>query len=581
VAAAVTGAFAGCADRSAPPPVTTGRGGSVRRELPRDARARLDVLEHDDLDAWVQESPITATWLGARGHDDAVDDVRLDAQARTVARLKTLLDRVRAIDAGELDAPRALDRLLLERRTENALYDLTELRPLERNPVVYLDLASSAVEELLTEDSVTPDRARALTARLWKIRPLLDEARRNLRGPVAELAVRRAVDLALAAKGFIAETLPKAVQLADAKLADDFRAAGGDASRALDDFAGWLQRDLGPRAHGDFALGRERFLEKLRLVEGLEGVTPEQLVALGERELKDARKRYDEAARQVIAGRAGADPSKIIEEDHAKPDELLIQAQSTAEAITDFVRGEKLVTLPEPERPKVLDLPPALWGFAQLSVSGPLEPKPRDGYLYIDPVDKSWPDRRKQEHLRTLNRPAMVMALIHELPGQYVLAERNRHAPTTVQKVALAPAFVEGWAGYAERMLLDAGFGAGDPRVRLVVERALMLRAARLVASVRLHALGAKLDDVVKLFSDEAYADDYQARREAERAALDPWVLYDALGRIEIEKLRDDWRAAHPDATLGAFHDALLGHGTPPVTVLRKILLPESKRPPL
>src|SRR5581483_11099459 len=257
---AVAGAAGGCADRSAPLPQQTSHSAGVGRELPRDAKARLDVLEHDDLDAEMIESPITATWLGARGHDDAIDDVRLDAQARTAARLKALHDRVRAVDESQLDAPRALDRTLLLRRTENALYALTELRPLERNPVVYIDLASSAVEELLTDDTA-PDRARSLAARLWKIRPLLDEARRNLRGPVAELAVRRAIELALAAKGFIAETLPKAMQPADAKVADDFRAAAGDASRALDDFAGWLQRDLLPRAHGDFALGRERFLE--------------------------------------------------------------------------------------------------------------------------------------------------------------------------------------------------------------------------------------------------------------------------------------------------------------------------------
>jgi uncharacterized protein (DUF885 family) len=572
----------GCSERTpAPPSPTPPKEEPARHELPRDAKARLDVLMRDNLDAELAESPVTATWLGAHGHDDAIDDVRLDAQVRTVQRLRALLDRVRAIDDRELDPARAVDRWLLERRTENALYDLTELRPLERNPVVYVELASGAIGELLTEDTLTPDRLRALTERLWQIRRLLDEARRNLRGPTAELAVRKAIELGSAAKGFLAETLPKAVQPADVKSAENFRAADGDATRALDDFVGWLSRDLLPRAHGDFALGRERLLEKLKLAEGLEGVTPEQLVALGERELKEARRRYDEAARQVAAGRAGADPLKIVEEDHAKPDELMIAAQANAEAVTDFVRAQKWATLPEPARPKVLDLPPALWGFAQLSVAGPLEPKPRDGYLYVDPVDKAWPEKRKQEHLRAFNRPTMVMAFLHDLPGQYVLNERNRRAPTTMLKLALAPTLVEGWPGYAERALLDAGFAPGDARVRLVVERAAMLRAARLVAAVRLHALGAKLDDVAKLLADEAYCDDYQARREAERAALDPWVLYDALGRVEIEKLRDDWRAAHDDASLGAFHDALLAHGTPPVTLLRKLLLPGDKRSPL
>ena len=49
------------------------------------------------------------------------------------------------------------------------------------------------------------------------------------------------------------------------------------------------------------------------------------------------------------------------------------------------------------------------------------------------------------------------------------------------------------------------------------------------------------------------------ARRSARRSIR--WCSADALGRIAIIKLRDDWRAAHAGAPLGAFHDALLRHG--------------------
>jgi uncharacterized protein (DUF885 family) len=117
--------------------------------------------------------------------------------------------------------------------------------------------------------------------------------------------------------------------------------------------------------------------------------------------------------------------------------------------------------------------------------------------------------------------------------------------------------------------------------VRVAAARASVLRAARLVAAVRLHALGAKLDDATKVFTDEAALDDATARREAERAALDPMVLDDALGRIAIDKLRDDWRAAHVGVPLGQFHDALLRHGTPSPIFLRKVLLPGDTASPL
>jgi uncharacterized protein (DUF885 family) len=565
-------------EKPAPPPPSTGPAATGAHE---DEGARLEQLVRENLDAELAYSPVSATWLGVHGYDDRIDDVRAEAQAREVARLRALTEKLRHLDAAQLTPRQEIDRLLLERRAENALFDLVELRPFERNPMTYVDLAAGAVDELLHAEGVPViDRTRAITARLWKLRPLFDEARRNLRGSSPDLYVRKAIELGQGQKGFLAETLPKAVQLADAKLMDDFRAADGDATRALDDFVAWLQKDLLPRAHGDFALGRDRFVEKLRLVEGVQ-VAPELLVALGERELKEARRRYDDAARQLAAGRPGVDVGKLLEEDHAKPDELMAQAQTAVDALVSLARDSHLFTLPSPERPRVAEMPPVEWGLLQLSQAGPLETRPRESLLYVDPVDKAWPKERKSEHLRALNRAVLMLSVVHEVAGHYVEAERNRRAPTTMEKIALAPAFLEGWAHYAERMALDGGLGAGDPRLQLAVERSTLLRAARLVASVRLHALGGKLEDAVKVFTDEAYLEEYPARREAERAAADPLVGLDTLGRLELEKLRNDWRASHEDATLGAAHDAMLSNGSPPVTLLRRLLLPGDSGEPL
>jgi uncharacterized protein (DUF885 family) len=547
--------------------------------LPADPNQRLEALVRDDLEATLAYSPTTATWMGSHVWDDRIDELRPDSQAHEATRLRTLLERLHALEGEKLDEQRRIDLELLERRAQAALWEMTELRPLERNPVYYLGVASSALWELVAQDpSLGPDHVRAITARLWKLRPLFDDARRNLRNSCSDLSVKKSIEMAQSMKLFVSETLPQAVQVNDAKLMDDFRSATGDASRALDDFIAWLQKDLQPRARGEFALGRERLADKLRLVEGIEA-PPELLVALGERELRDAKKKYDDAAKLILADHPNADPLRVVEDDHAKPDELLAQAQAVVESVVAFAEEQRLVTTPRPERPKVLDMPPVLWGFVQLDQAAPLEVKPRDAYLYVDPVDKQWTEGRKQEHLRRLNHSALAQQAAHDVLGHYLQAERNRRAPTTEQKIALAPAFIEGWAGYMERVLVDAGYG--DARLRLLVARTTLLRAARLVAAVKLHALGSKLDDAAKLFSEEALLDKDSARREAERAAVDPMVMLDALGRLELEKLRDDYRDAHEGTSLGAVQDALLAHGSPPVTVLRKILLPGDHRSPL
>ncbi len=576
-----------CSERSAPSSAgASGRSTDAQRQPGAGGAAKspndeVDELVRENLDAELVEQPITATWLGVHAWDGEIDDVRPEAQGHEAVRLRLLLERLRAIDDKKLDSAHAFDRLLLEHHADHALYTLTELRPLERNPMLYCDLAQSAIYELITDEFLAPkDRLRAINARLWKIRGLLDEARRNLRPSAPELAVRRAIEVAQATKGFLAETLPRAMQgVPDPKLLDELRNATGDASRALDEFATWLTRDLLPHAHGDFALGRDRLMETLRRGEGVD-VTPELLVSLGEREVKDARRRLDDATR-AAAGKTGVDINKLLEEDHGKPEELLTSAQQMLESAVEFARTQHLWAAPQPERPKVIEMPPALWGYMNLSMPGPLEPHAHDGFLYVDPVEKSWPDRRKQEHLRTFNRPMMARTMLHEALGHYVQAVLDRQAPTTMQKVALSPLFVEGWAGYVEEMMLAEGWMPDDARVRIAVARATLLRAARLVAAVRLHALGAKLDDAVKVFTDEAGLEDLPARREAERAAIDPMVLADGLGRIAIVKLRNDWLAAHVGAPIGAFHDAFLRHGSPSPIFLRKVLLPGDTASPL
>ncbi len=527
---------------SATPHVPSNNGAPPLAGLLPDAQLDLQIRQR--LDEELDTSPTLATWLGVHIRDDQLDDVRPETDAQQASHISALHEWVVALNEAELSPEHQVDRRALERRLALALFERSELRPFEKNPVVYLQIIQGGLYELVDEDAtLPPERTRLLVARLRRIRPFLADARRNLRNTASELSVRRAIELGHQAREFFADALPRAVALPDGKSLDDFRAATSDATRALDEFVDWLQRDLLPRAHGDFALGKERLMERLRLQESID-LSPEQLVTLGERELRDARRRLDDAAHTVTAGHAGADLNRLIEDDHPRAEELLATVQTLVDGLCDYGRVRNLTPVLL-TRPHVLEMPPILWGFVQLSVAGPLEAKPREAQLFVDPVDnKAWPANRRLEHLRTLNRSMLEDTLLEEVAGQALLIERNRRAPTLMQKIALAPITMLGWPHYIERVFVDAGWGGADAKLRIAVERSTLLRAGRLVAVVRLHALGAKIDDVAKLLTDEAYLDDYQARREAERAALDPLLLGDTLGRLELEKatLVDDGR---------------------------------------
>ena len=134
--------------------------------------------------------------------------------------------------------------------------------------------------------------------------------------------------------------------------------------------------------------------------------------------------------------------------------------------------------------------------------------------------------------------------------------------------------FVEGWPHYAEHMVMEAGLAQGDDAIELgqIVEA--LLRLARLVVGIRLHADDLSVEQGVRFFRDEAYLGEASARREAERGTFDPdYALY-SVGRLMLSKLRDDLEAREGSAfSLKSFHDRLLGQGAVPIWLHRTLFL--------
>ncbi|MEO6951978.1 MAG: DUF885 family protein [Polyangia bacterium] len=544
-----------------------------------DGQVALDALVRANLDAELALRPTMASWLGDHGYDDKLDDVRTDAQLREATRLRTLSDQLRALSDDKLTRSGRLDRKILMRRTEAALHELSEMRPLERNPMFYVDIAQAGVDSLVSGEraddaSMGTDTLHALNGRLWRIRGLFDEARRNLRGSAPELSVRRAIDNAQALRAFLGETLPHLVAaVPDARLVDDARAASGDAGRALDEFVNWLQRDFQPRAHGELALGPQRFWDRLRLVEDMPG-SIDVLIPRVEAAVRDSSRRVDDATKVVVASQPPGprvDAQRLIEDDRPKAEELFTKTQLLVDQLGAWGRDRAGLPVPPLGLPRVVEMPPQCSGLVQLEANAPLEKHARPAVVYLEPVVRATSEKTRTELLRALNRPTLTVTLAHELLGHFLVGLARRQAPSLMQRVSSSLLLDEGFATYVEHLLL---VDSDDPHVRLVAERNLQLRLLRLLASIRFHAQGARLDDIAKLFSDEADLDDSQARRESERIALDPMAGAGALGRLEIERLRIDWQAAHGvDPTSTAFHAALLSYGGAPIELIREELL--------
>jgi uncharacterized protein (DUF885 family) len=217
------------------------------------------------------------------------------------------------------------------------------------------------------------------------------------------------------------------------------------------------------------------------------------------------------------------------------------------------------------------------WSFASMWTAGPFESKPTRAYYYLTDVDPSWTAERQDEHLRDYNFPALWSISIHEVyPGHFLQAQHQRKVESKTRKsIMFAPAsFVEGWAHYCEQMMIEAGFGRQDPTIKLGQLAEALIRLARFIVCIKLHAEDMSVEQGVRFFRDEAFMEESSARREAERGAFDPTYLVYTVGKLMLLKLRQDYKQQQGKSySLRSFHDTLLSQGTAPIWLHRQLMM--------
>ena len=217
------------------------------------------------------------------------------------------------------------------------------------------------------------------------------------------------------------------------------------------------------------------------------------------------------------------------------------------------------------------------YAFAAMDTAGPLETKATESFYYVTPVDDSWNYRQKEEWLSNFNYDTLKIISIHEVyPGHFIHHLHNRYGEKLplVNRVATAYSFTEGWAHYAEQMMLETQYGDLQPRLLLTQLLEALVRNCRYMCSLQMHTGGMTLDEATQFFMVNAFMSELPARREALRGTFDPGYLNYTLGKLMILKLREDFKKEQRNAySLKRFHDRLLSFGGPAIPLLRPALL--------
>jgi uncharacterized protein (DUF885 family) len=467
-----------------------------------------------------ERSPVTATALGDHRADDRLDDVDTAARSRTRDTFTAYRETLAAIDRDELSRANQVDAAILHNNIESTLFDLDTLEEWAWNPLYYVRLSGNSVYGLLSRDfAPLEQRLDNVASRLEQFPRFFEQARESLqpeRVPKihAETAIQQNRGLETIIDSMVVpqmEGLPPETR--------------------------GLEEELLPRANGDFRIGAELYDRKLAFALN-SSLSRREIRARAEREYERVRNEMYEIAKQVYADihpyTAFPDSpdeaykqviirAALEEAYHQLParDEVVDIARQYLQQASDFVVEKNIVTMPE-EPLEIIVMPEFQRGvaLAYFSPPGPLD-KDQNAFYAVAPLPADWTDAQVESFLREYNLYSIQSLTIHEaVPGHYLqLALSNRH-PSALRSALWSGPFVEGWAVYAERVMIDEGYLDHDPLMRLINRKWYLRAITNAIIDSAIHVDGMTQDEAMKLMIEGGFQEEREAAGKWVRAQL-------------------------------------------------------------
>ncbi len=557
------------------------------------ADAKFEQVADDYIRGYLEWRPQTGTTLGLHEYDGKVTDFSQASIDTELARLKLFEQRMAALDTNALSKSAWYDYQILRSAIQREIFSFDGMKIYSMNPMTYAGVLDVNIYIKRNFAPLT-ERVRSISAILSQAPKITAAARANLVESLPRPQIETAIEEAEGSADFLGKDLVEALKgVKDEAVMGEFKSANETAIREMKAYVAWLKEEKLPKANGNFALGRENYEKMLRYGEMIT-LTPEQLLEIGERELRKKQKTFAEAAAVIEPGKKPIEVFQAIQKDHPSETNLIPDTARDLDVIRGFVVDRRVVDIPSPVRARVMETPQYLraTSFASMDTPGPFEKKATEAYYYVTPPESDWPAKQKEEWLTAFNYYTTDIVSIHEAyPGHYVqFLCLNASAATRLEKIFSSYAFTEGWAHYTEQMMVDEGFGASgppnperDPKIAakylLAQTDEALLRVCRLCVSIRMHCQGMTVEEGTKFFQENCYYEEKSAHSEAMRGAYDPEYLYYTVGKLEILKLREDFRRQEGgDFSLRTFHDRFLRHGAPPIRLLRELMLKDPKQ---
>ena len=546
---------------------------------------RFVALAESYIEEFLERYPEYATALGDHRYDGRLNDYTAAGVAAGLDWNKRYLEELAAIDPARLGAANAIDYEILRNHVEFSVWSSEVLREHEWNPMRY-GVGDALYALLAREFAPLEERLQSLHQRLNGIPAVLSAARENLIDP-PKIHTETAIRQNDGAISLVSKSLDEFLALAPGK-EEELAQAREAALQALQEHGRWMREELLPRSTRSFRIGEEKYRAKLSYTLhsdlSMEEILERALRRLDELQeelystaLPLYREHRPDAGEGALADRPAVIRAVLdmLADSHPTDSSIVEDARQDLAEVTEFTRESKIVSVPD-EPLQIIVMPEFRRGVstAYCDSPGPLEESGETFYA-ISPTPQDWTPERKLSFYREYNDFMLQDLTVHEaIPGHYLqLAHSNRlQAPTMVRAIFSSGTFIEGWAVYAEQVMVERGFGGA--RFKMQQLKMLTRAVINAVLDQKIHAGSMTEQEAMDMMMGQGFQEDGEAAGKWIRAQLTSAQLSTYfVGITEHNDMRDAWTERNgPIRDWQAYHDRVLSFGSPPVRFVRGLL---------
>ncbi|GLH73889.1 hypothetical protein GETHLI_23910 [Geothrix limicola] len=555
------------------------------------AKAAFARFKSEFIEAYWKQNPESAVAVGYYKYADRLPVPDAAERRRSLGFGDLWLRKAKAFDEASLDVQDRVDLRLIRNELESERWAATVFRGHQWDPSSY-NVAGTFGLLLGTEYAPLDARLRVVGKRLPRVPAYYAAAKAALKDPTLE-HTQLAILQNKGALGVFGADFLKQVEGSTLTSAEKARlkADAARAQAAIQDYITHLEGlEMRLRASGwrSFRIGKKLFETSFEYSIQA-GCTAEELHRRALAEKEKLHGRMAELALQLWPKYFGTEPApadrldligRMVErlsQTHVSAEGFVAEVKRQIPLLESWVREHDLVNQ-DPTRPLVVrETPEYMRGVAGASVSapGPYDPK-ANTYYNVTPLEGT--AAQKESYLREYNEYILQVLNIHEaIPGHYVQLLHANQSPSLVKAVFGNGAMVEGWAVYAERMMLESGYGGNTPEMWLMYSKWNLRVVCNAILDYGVHVEGMGEAQAMRLLTREAFQQDSEAREKWHRAQVTSVQLSSYFaGYSAIYDLRERLKAQQGrDFDLKRFHEQFLSYGSAPVKVIRELMLPK------